>query len=68
MGNEKVLIEFTSKTNEAQKHLAELQEYLNTCISINSDDVNWGNVGSMGYLLQELTELTDWAYKRGDYA
>jgi len=67
MENEKAIYKFNEKTNESQKRLAELQKYLDTYTAINPDEINWGDVGSMGYLLQQLNELTDWAYKRGEF-
>ena len=67
MESEKALNTFIAKISEAQERLMEIQAYLNNHKAVKPVDVNWGNVGSMGYLLQELTEITDWAYNRGEY-
>lgn len=32
------------------------------------ENINWGHVGTAGWFLEKLTELTDYAYKRGEYA
>jgi hypothetical protein len=68
MKNEKALQEFMAKVDEAQERLAELNAYLDEHMETSLDSVNWGTVGSAGYMVEKLTELTDWAYKRGEYA
>ena len=68
MKNEKALHEFMAKIAEAKTLLDELQAHVDDHMEVSSDDVNWGDVGSAGHLVQQLTELTDWALRRGEYA
>jgi len=37
-------------------------------IGVSPENVRWGDVGNAGYALEKLTELTDWMFKRGEYA
>ena len=67
MGNEKALGKFIGLMGEARERLEELQEYIDNHMETNPDDVNYGHVGSAEWLVSKLTELTDWAYKRGEY-
>jgi hypothetical protein len=68
MGNEKALGNFIGVLGEARERLAELQEYIDNHMDANPDEVNYGHVGSAEYLLAQLTQLTDWAYNRGEYS
>jgi hypothetical protein len=68
MKNEKALQEFMAKIAEPQTLLAELQAHVDEHMGTNPDEINWGHVGSAGYMVEKLTELTDWAYQRGEYA
>ncbi|MCL2576939.1 MAG: hypothetical protein FWE27_02665 [Defluviitaleaceae bacterium] len=68
MGNEKALGNFIGLMGEARERIAELQEYIDNHMNTSPDEINWGNCGSAEYLLAQLTELTDWAYNRGEYA
>ena len=68
MNNEKALLAFMAKMAEARQRLNELQTYVDDHMGESPDDINYGNVGSAGYLVEKLTELTDWAYNRGEYA
>jgi len=66
--NEKALGEFMAKMAQAQELLAELQAHVDNHMEFNPDEINWGHTGSAGHLVQQLTELTDWAFQRGEYA
>jgi len=68
MNNEKALHEFMSRISEARERLAELTVYVDGHMEVSPDGVNWGDVGSAGHLVEQLTQLTDWAFKRGEYA
>jgi len=68
MKNEKALQEFMAKMAQAQELLAELQTHIDEHMNESPETVNWGTVGSAGYMVEKLTELTDWAFKRGEYA
>lgn len=66
--NEKALQAFMVNIEEISDRLVELKAFTDNHMETNPDDINWGDVGSAGYMLEKLTELTDWAYKRGEYA
>jgi len=68
MKNEKALQEFMAKIAQAQELLAELQAHADNHMEFNPDEINWGHAGNAGYMVEKLTELTDWAFKRGEYA
>jgi len=68
MQNEKALSEFMAKIAEAQDRLADLTAYLDDLMETTPENITWGDVGSVGYVVERLTELTDWAFKRGEYA
>jgi len=68
MKNEKALGAFIAKIAEAQKLLEELQNFTDDHMGSSPDEINYGHVGSAGYLVEKLTELTDWAFQRGEYA
>jgi len=66
--NEKILGEFIGRLGEARERLAELQTFVDDHMDTNPDEISWGDVGNAGYVLEKLTELTDWCFKRGEYA
>ena len=66
--HEKALEKFIGQIGEINDRLAELQNFADDHMGFNPDDINWGHVGTAGWLLEKLTELTDYAYKRGEYA
>jgi mRNA-degrading endonuclease HigB of HigAB toxin-antitoxin module len=68
MKNEKALQEFMAKMAEAKTLLDELQAHVDDHMGASPEDVNYGHVGSAGHLVHQLTELTDWALGRGEYA
>jgi len=67
MKNEKALAEFMARVAEANTLLGELTSFMENHMETNSDDINWGDVGNAEYIVGQLTELTDWAFKRGEY-
>ena len=68
MNNEKALQAFMGKIAEAHALLGELQAHVDEHMGYSPDDINYGHVGSAGWLVEKLTELTDWAYKCGEHA
>ena len=66
--NEKALGRFIEQIGEINARLAELQTFANDHLGYDPDSVNWGHVGTAGYFLEKLTELTDAAFKRGEHA
>jgi len=68
MKNEKALGEFMAKMAQAQELLTELQAHVDNHMEFNPDEINWGHAGNAGYMVEKLTELTAWVFKRGEYA
>jgi len=68
MKNEKALGAFMAKIAEAQTLLAELQTHVDDHMGSSPDEINYGHVGSAAYMVEKLTELTDWALGRGEHA
>ena len=68
MKNEKALGAFMAKIAEAQTLLAELQAHVDDHMGASPEEINYGHVGSAGYMVEKLTELTDWALGRGEHA
>jgi len=66
--NEKALGRFIGIIGEINERLAELQNFADEHMGYAPDNINWGHVGTASHFLKELTELTDIAYKRGEYA
>ena len=66
--HEKALNKFMEQIGEINERLAELQAFTDEHMGYNPDDINWGHVGTAGWFLERLTELTDSAYNRGEYA
>ena len=59
---------FVGCVGEIQERLSELSELAGDHLGVAPDSVNWGNVGSAQRVLSELTALSDWLFKRGEYA
>jgi hypothetical protein len=66
--HEKALDRFMEQIGEINERLAELKELANDHMGFNPDDIDWGHVGTAGFYLEKLTEMTDHAFKRGEYA
>jgi hypothetical protein len=66
--DEKALEKFIGIIGEVNERLAELQTFTDEHMGFSPDDINWGHVGTAGWFLEKLKELTDFAYKRGEYA
>jgi hypothetical protein len=66
--NEKAVPQFMDKVAEIQARLAEMSAYFDDHMGYAPEDINFGHVGTAGYYLAQLTELTDNIFKRGEYA
>jgi len=66
--NEKAQNAFIGNINEISERLKELTDYVENHMGYNPEEINWGHVGTSSHFLKELTELTDMAYNRGEYA
>ena len=65
---EKALSKFMGQIGEINERLSELQAFADDHMGYHPDGINWGHVGTAGFFLERLTELTDCAYKRSEYA
>jgi len=68
MSNEKALSEFMAKISETQALLGELQAHVDDHMQVSPEDVTWGTVENAGYIVEKLSDITDWTFKRGEYA
>ena len=67
MAQEKALSKFMEHIGEINERISELQAFIDEHMGYDPDEINWGNIGTAGWFLERLTELTDCAYKRGEY-
>jgi hypothetical protein len=69
LGNhEKALAAFMGTVVEARERLVGLTAYMDDHMGYDPEGIDWGHVGDATYFLTELAELTDRAFKRGEYA
>lgn len=59
---------FIKTLAEINDRLDELKAYADDHMGVDPDSINWGHVGFAQDFLAALTELTDRAYNRGEYA
>ena len=64
---EAALGRFVGIIGEVNNRLEELKAFFDDHMEYCPEDVNWGHVGTASFFLERLTELTDIAYKRGEY-
>jgi hypothetical protein len=65
---ERALKVFIGNIGEITARLSELQEFVNNHMNFAPDEITWAHVGNTSYYLEQLTELTDCAYNRGEFA
>ena len=68
MRKEEALHAFMDKIAEARTALDELSTFVDNHMEKDPDSITWGAVGDAGYLVARLTEVTDWVFKRDEYA
>jgi hypothetical protein len=68
MSNGKALSEFMEKIAEAQALLGELQAHVDEHLDVSPENVTWGTAGNAGYIVEKLRDISDWTFKRGEYA
>ena len=59
---------FMDHLGAARLRLAEIETALDNHLNAESEHVHWGHVGDAEYLVQQLTEITDRLYQRGEYS
>ena len=68
MKNEEALDRFLQILGEIRVRVEELHEYFDDHMGFAPDGITWAHVGSASHFLGKLTELTDEAYERGEFA
>lgn len=66
--HEKALPVFMDTVAEIRERLEELSCYFEDFMETDPDEITFAHVGSAEFYLEKLTELTDSAFKRGEYA
>ncbi len=62
------LQKFLAKKGEIDTMLARLQALSDDHFNAAPDEVNWGHVGTLGRYAELLRQITDSAFKGGEYA
>jgi hypothetical protein len=65
---EDALAAFVSKKAEIDEMLTRLQALSNDHFNYSPDEIDWGNVGTIGYYAELLKRVTDSAFKEGECA
>ena len=65
---ETALAAFLSKKGEIDTLLARLQALSDDHFNTAPDEVNWGHVGTLERYAEHLRQITDSAFKEGEYA
>lgn len=68
MSNEKALDKFIGTIGEINERLTELKAFADEHMGYDPERIDWGHVGTAEHFLEMLSELTDIAYRRGEYA
>lgn len=59
---------FIATISEMNIRLDELKEFAENHMNYDPESINWGHVAEAQHFLSALTELTDMAYRRSEYA
>ena len=62
------LQKFLAKKGEIDTLLARLQALSDDHFNAHPDEVNWGHVGTLERYVELLRQITDSAFKEGEYA
>jgi hypothetical protein len=66
--NEDALAAFVSKKAEIDAMLTRLQALSDDHFGYSPDEIDWGQVGTLGYYAELLKRVTDSAFNEGDHA
>ena len=66
--NEDALAAFVSRKAEIDAMLTLLQALSDDHFNYSPDEIDWGNVGTLGYYAELLNRVTDSAFKEGEHA
>jgi|DEB0MinimDraft_6_1074348.scaffolds.fasta_scaffold64339_1 predicted RNase H-like nuclease len=64
--NDKALDAFLAKKAEIDAQLKRLQDLSDNMFEAHPDEVNYGHVGSLGYMAEKLKEVTDFMFNEGE--
>lgn len=65
---QKALTAFMSRKAEIDSQIARLQALSAEHFNVIPDDVHWGHVGDLSRYAELLRQITDAAFKEGEYA
>jgi hypothetical protein len=66
--SESALAAFVSRKDEFDTLLLRLHRLSGDFFGVGPDDVNWGHVTELADYCRKLREVTDQAYREGEYA
>ena len=66
--NDRALAAFMTRKAEIDDMLARLQVLSDDHFNTNPDDINWGDVGDLADHVTKLSEISDRAFREGEYA
>ncbi len=66
--NDAALDAFIAAKNEIDVMLARLMAHSADHFGYSPDDVTWGHVGTLDHYRARLREITDMAFREGEYA
>ena len=66
--NDKALAAFMTRKTEIDNMLTRLQALSDDHFNTSSDDIHWGDVGTLAHYATKLREITDSAFREGEYA
>lgn len=65
---ETAIAAFMARKAEIDSQLARLQALSANHFNVSPDDVHWGHVGDLARYAELLRQITDAAFKEGEYA
>ena len=66
--NSKALDAFMTTKSQIDAMLARLTAVSDDHFETHPDEINWGNVGTLNHYASLLRQITDSAFKEGEYA
>ena len=59
---------FIAKKAEIDEMLTRLQQLSDNHFEAHPDEINWGDVGTLGHYAELLKQITDSAFQEGEHA
>ena len=66
--NDKALNAFIAAKAEIDAQLERLKAYSDEHFEAHPDEINWGHVGTLNHYASLLRQITDSAFKEGEFA